>query len=77
MKNFEKSEIIFDAQKRESIINHLISKTQIPFEEAEKIVDDEEDEKEMTPEEKAKMWKMIQMMGGIEKKSITKQIEGR
>ena len=50
---------------------------QIPFEEAEKIVDDEEDEKEMTPEEKAKMWKMIQMMGGIEKKSITKQIEGR
>ena len=35
MKNFEKSEIIFDAQKRESIINHLISKTQIPFEEAE------------------------------------------
>jgi len=43
----------------------------------EEKVDDEEDEKEMTPEEKAKMWKMIQMMGGIKKKSITKQIEGR
>lgn len=34
MQNFEKTEIIFDAQKRESIINHLISKAKIPFEEA-------------------------------------------
>lgn len=38
---------------------------------------DDEEEKEMTPEEKARMWKMVQMMGGIEKKSIVKQIECR
>lgn len=41
MQSFEKTEIIFDAQKRESIINHLINKAKIPFEEAEKIVDEE------------------------------------
>lgn len=42
--------------------------------EPKKETDEEEDEPEMTPDEKTKLWRIMQMMSGIERKSITKTI---
>ena len=63
-------------EAQELFYSAFIQKQKLYSKPEEKHGDDEE-EKEMTPEEKARMCKMVQMMGGIEKKSIVKQIKGR